>query len=321
MRLPFPLSALVLAVPVLATGARSEQLPPMLQDLAGQDMAACREGGGDPILGPDYASSADLNGDGVPDYLINLAGLECAGASSYFCGSAGCPVNVWISGGGGWTNEWSGYAQEARIVGTAVEAHLHGEFCDPKRDAYAGCDLRLEFASAAPVPETAPAAAPETAPDAPRPTGRVASLPEAAPEAGAGPVRTLPDLPEGWTVRGGDGAPMAAMAPGPGEVHSLVAFCQGTAPVLSLILSRTDDAPTILVQFAFDDWTFGETAGLEGPGTGVYTMPLGRDALAARLAGRDASVRVGLDRTHQGTLSLSGSTRALREALRPCPRL
>ena len=72
MRLPFPLSALVLAVPVLATGARSEQLPPMLQDLAGQDMAACREGGGDPILGPDYASSADLNGDGVPDYLINL---------------------------------------------------------------------------------------------------------------------------------------------------------------------------------------------------------------------------------------------------------
>ncbi len=323
MRPIAPLCALLLSALPFPSGARSEQLPPMLREFAEQDMAACREGGGDPSLDPEYATAADLNGDGVPDYLINLAGLQCAGAWSYFCGSAGCPVSVWISGGGDWTNEWSGHAQDVRIVGSAVEVHLHGEFCEPRRTGAEGCDLRLDFASATPATATGTVTAPPAAAgsEAPRPAGRVVAgaLPDVVPASGA--VRDLPDLPDGWTVRRTDGAPVAAIAPGPGDVHSFAAFCREGAPVLSVMLRRAGDAPTRLVQFAFDDWTFSETAELQEPGTGVYTMTLGRDALAGRLAGRDSSVRVGLDRSHQGTLSLTGSTRALREALAPCLRL
>ena len=47
-------------------------------------------------------------------------------------------------------------------------------------------------------------------------------------------------------------------------------------------------------------------------------VALAEGALAARLGGRDSEVEVGVDGRPEGTLSLSGSTRALRGALADC---
>lgn len=307
-------TVLLFASLLTATVASGQDLPAPIQELTDGNMAACREAGGTPRLTPDHARSADLNGDGRPDYLIDLAGLDCENAWSYFCGSAGCPVSVWVSEDDGWKEIWGGYAQSARIEGSVVEIHQHGEFCVPRTPGHVGCDLKLDLAAAAAAPPSAEVAAP-------RRTGRgVPVSPSAASAAGGVPPDAASsDLPEGWTIRHSDGAPV--VAPGPGAVRSLAAFCMGQSPVLTLMLDRKHDAPAVLVQFAFDDWTFEETATLEGQGIGAYTMPLGRDGLAGRLAGRDSSVRLGLDRAHQGVLSLEGSTKALREALSPCLKL
>src|SRR5690606_5744981 len=93
-------------------------LPGEIEAFTQENIALCRSVGGTPNLSglrvegageavegrPPYLTEAgDLNGDGRPDYVTDLSGLECVGAWSLFCGSAGCVVTVWLSGPEGYT--------------------------------------------------------------------------------------------------------------------------------------------------------------------------------------------------------------------------
>jgi hypothetical protein len=156
-------SALAAGGPVWAQATLPEAVAAFTQE----NLAACRSAGGNPSLRPAYATQAELNGDGVPDYVTDLAGLECAGAWSYFCGSAGCPVTVWLSGPGGHAVGWGGSAQAWELRGPEVVLFLHGQLCDPPRVGAEGCEVALRFdaaaapagaAPAAPVPTDAPVA-------------------------------------------------------------------------------------------------------------------------------------------------------------------
>jgi hypothetical protein len=194
----FVLAALAAAgpvAPVLAQGAGG--LPADIATYTQGVIAECEAAGGTPSLqGLDfpgagtteevyvpYLTEADLNGDGQSDYVIDLAGLECANAWSYFCGSAGCPVTVWLSGTNGLSTGWSGYAQAWELKGTEVVLYLHGQMCTPPRTGVEGCEEVLRFdgsppagGAAVPVPEGALASSPRPQP---RPGGAVAAAPVA----------------------------------------------------------------------------------------------------------------------------------------------
>ena len=86
-------------------------MPAPIAAFAAARSAECASIGGTPRVGPAFATPVDLNDDGAPDYIVDLAGIECANAWSAFCGSAGCPVSVWIAGPGGASAGMVDYAQ------------------------------------------------------------------------------------------------------------------------------------------------------------------------------------------------------------------
>lgn len=125
--------------------AHGQTLPPSVQKQVDEVSADCRDFGGDPAPGEGFITSADLNGDGQPDHVVDLAGLQCQGAWSAFCGSAGCPVTVWLSGPDGYFVGGGGYMQEWRIDGRGIRAFLHGQMCNPPRSGVDGCEQISDF--------------------------------------------------------------------------------------------------------------------------------------------------------------------------------
>lgn len=195
-----------LAAALIAGQARAELPPPLLED-ALESILLCREAGGTPnmqgvripgagqtaeVYAP-YVTEADLNGDGQADYITDLAGLECVNAWSIFCGTAGCPVTVWLSGPGGLEAAWGSHAQQWRLEGGKVVVALHGQFCSPPRAGHDGCEVALDFDGAA----TPAATAPDTAapPPGQRPRARPGEMAAAAAPAAAPAPPTTPAAP------------------------------------------------------------------------------------------------------------------------------
>jgi hypothetical protein len=201
-----------------SVSAQERPLPPEIATFTEERLAECRGAGGTPALAglefpdadvvegdlPPFLTEADLNGDGKPDYVTDLAGLDCVNAWSYFCGSAGCPVTVWLSDADGLSAGWSGHAQAWELRGTEVLLYLHGEMCTPPRTDVEGCEETLRFdapsadsaADAAPVPPGALASSPRPRP---RPgtaaTGAVVTAVAPAPAEAAPPDAPVAETP------------------------------------------------------------------------------------------------------------------------------
>jgi hypothetical protein len=195
--MPRPVLPLVLSISVLAGPAGAQEVPeqplPAIGEATGEAFALCREVGGSPQLTEDFVRAADLNGDGVEDYLVDFFGFFCEGAPSVLCGSAGCPVTVWLSGPEGHTAAWSGMAQTSRIAEGVVVLDLHGSQCSPPRIGADGCEQRLTFAAAEPGPQEAVAAAAGAAEEA---------VEEVAPAPRPAAARPVSDDPVGgWSLR------------------------------------------------------------------------------------------------------------------------
>ena len=141
------------SVPFVALGAGvgmapavQAEVPAAIQAALGEEMAACRDAGGTPTPVDGYLMAVgDLDGDGGADFVTDLAALQCANAWSYFCGSAGCPVTVWLSGAGGHSPAWRGYAQTWELRDGQVVLHLHGQMCNPPRPGVEGCEVALHL--------------------------------------------------------------------------------------------------------------------------------------------------------------------------------
>lgn len=91
---------LAVAVPAL-----SETLPPVVAKARAQAVADCRPGKAVFRLG--YIQTADFNGDGKPDYLVDDGKLECEKQgpempSQPSCGTHGCSIEVYLSTGAGY---------------------------------------------------------------------------------------------------------------------------------------------------------------------------------------------------------------------------
>jgi hypothetical protein len=90
-------------------------LPPELLSQREATAAECREDGGTPGASPDFIRSVDFNGDGRPDYVVDHGKFDCAGAVKRSCGSAGCSIDVFLSGKAGYRDRMSLSGYEAVI--------------------------------------------------------------------------------------------------------------------------------------------------------------------------------------------------------------
>lgn len=143
-----------------AAQAAQADMPAEIRAFTRENIESCKSVGGTPnfqdlqLSGtgqtaqgrPPYLTEADdLNGDGQPDYVTDLAGLECVNAWSFFCGSAGCPVTVWLSGPEGYAAAWGGHAQAWELRDKGVLVSLHGQMCKPPRIGAQSCQVALRF--------------------------------------------------------------------------------------------------------------------------------------------------------------------------------
>ncbi len=328
MRLTLAMLALLLPGTALA------QLPPAVQQGAREAEADCRGAGGRPSLTADFQATHDFNGDGQPDYVQDYNGLDCQGAPSLFCGSAGCPVVVFLSPAHraqplghvqGWTVQTSG-ALPVMVLS------LHGSSCG--RVGSDTCERRIGWngremaALGAGRPPVAPA--PQAGSVAPPPAAAAPGAQGAAPGGGTkgaepslarpGPGGSPGAAPPGaWEVRSGADGRAIAVAAGPGVVRAVTVLCHEGVPVVALALRARPPAGPV---------TFG-LAGRSGraqvpvtPGGGdVWYGDLRNSALPRLMTGSEAGMEVLMNGGMQGRLSLQGSTRAIREALAPCMRV
>jgi len=303
-------------------------LPAELVETTDQSMVACQDLGGARRITDDFERTLDLNGHGLPDFVTDLAGIECAGASGAFCGDDGCPVTAWLSETDGRHSRFDlGYLLGYEIIDEAtalprLRAFYQGALCGEEGTGAEGCSRLWTFAGN--IPQSSPieaVAAPAelaevTTPAQPEPDVETESEPESAPlaEAAARP----PDLPEGWTLRDVPGSSPIALGSGAGNIASLAAFCLEGQPFLALTLRARPDEDTLPLELAFSQGAVSASASFEPTAGGAYVVALAEIPLAARLAGRDSEVAARLGSNDEGILSLKGSTRALRAALESC---
>jgi hypothetical protein len=126
------------------------------------------------------------------------------------------------------------------------------------------------------------------------------------------------DVPAGWTLRDVPGEAPLALGGGVGEIAYLAGFCLAGRPFLAAQITPPREDATVVLGFAFSEGRIEIGAAFEPGADGAHVIALSGSPLVARLAGRDSRVEVTRDGRRMGTLSLSGSTRALRAALGPC---
>lgn len=97
-----PAGGVAASEPIPAAAVGDGTLPAPVREWVDQTTNDCREQGGRPKAAPDYIRSADFNGDGKPDYLIDDNRFECKGGRMLNCGSHGCVFEVYLSGKNGY---------------------------------------------------------------------------------------------------------------------------------------------------------------------------------------------------------------------------
>jgi hypothetical protein len=290
--------ALAMVAGLLAAMPAFAEPPPALIEATEEAARLCTSLGGEPSILASYETALDLNGDGVEDFVTDLAGLECGGAWAAFCGTSGCPVTAWLSEAGGHVRFDFGRLRGFEIREAdplpVLVARYAAAFCGEAGSE--GCTRSWIFASNAPrEPQVDVAAAAEP-------------VAAAAPRA----------RPAGWTLRRVPGASPVALGMGVGNIATLAAFCLEGQPFLALTFHQRPEGDNVALDFAFSQGPVEVTAGYEETAGGAFVVALEGEELAARLGGRDTEVAVGVDGRAEGTLSLAGSTKALRGALEDC---
>lgn len=285
--------------------------PPAVARAAAELMATCREAGGRPSQRSGLLTSLDLNGDGVADYILDATAINCEGAASVLCGSAGCPLQVFLSGPRGFTEAFGSNAQAWEVEQgnpPVLKLNLHGSFCG--RVGAETCIKRYAWngASFAELGGAGRHARP----------GRAGAGGE-----GGGKVETTlpqPLLPPGaWDLRRTAGNPPVAVAPGPGVIQTVTLLCHRGVPVAAFVLRAAPPPGKTIVSFNFSAGRVDLGIGAQqGGGRNVYYADLRGSPLPRLLAGRDSQAAIRINGGLQGVLSLAGSSAVVRQALADC---
>lgn len=132
MRSVITLVALVLGLVQPTSFAKAQQVPAIVQTTLDGLTRECRNAGGGPRAGAQPLTSADLNGDGVLDWVLDAGDLDCENGT-YFCGTGGCLSMIFVSHGEGHTLVWEDniHGWRATVIGGRAGIHfdLHGSAC------------------------------------------------------------------------------------------------------------------------------------------------------------------------------------------------
>ncbi|HWV41966.1 hypothetical protein [Pseudorhodoplanes sp.] len=95
---------------------------------------------------PKFVTSKDVNGDGKPDYILDYDKFQCGSDVSFFCGSAGCLMQVFASlPDGGYVMAWDDNVRAMRFAQVkgrpAMIIDLHGSACN--KAGYLPCPKTL----------------------------------------------------------------------------------------------------------------------------------------------------------------------------------
>ena len=310
----FRIAALIASLAALLSGGAAAQ--PLPQPVAAQQaewFAECRSFGGRPEAGPEFVTREDLNGDGAPDYILSVNGMDCGGAASALCPGQACPLALFLSGPGGYRraylNTVHGWELDRSTTPPTLVAMWLSSHCGRRPGTQDGCSARYAISGQS-VTEVGARAPAQAAPQQ-QPQQRQAAVPGGAAPGAAWQLRPLQN-------RGN-----AAMAEGPGAIAGMALFCNGPVPMAAFTLRARPPAGQTVVSFAFPsgriDAPIGQPAGAaSGRGQNVWYADLRASRLPRLLAGSDATVPVLINGGRQGTLSLAGSTAVIRSALAAC---
>ena len=142
---------LVLAFTVLAltagvaTAQKAAKLPPFdaanypAELRATFDAAAkeCHEADeGKVTFAPDTVRTIDLTGDGRQDFIVSLEGAKCSSFASIYCGTGGCPLEIFVGlPDGSYRTVFSNQVRAYKVLPAqgkgprTIRFDLHGGFC------------------------------------------------------------------------------------------------------------------------------------------------------------------------------------------------
>jgi hypothetical protein len=140
--------ALVLAFAAqLGAGARAQPaVPAEIAKVRAEIRDTC---GGRATFKPGFQRTADFNGDGRPDYLLDYSQSACVGgiATNPFCGSAGCTLDILMSSEAGYRQAFGdnvrGWSLAEAGGRSVLVLSMHGSACG--RSGHLECQRRLAW--------------------------------------------------------------------------------------------------------------------------------------------------------------------------------
>lgn len=95
------MAAVIVALPATAQQGPSARPPAAIAKDILDLGTACREAGGKPGRSPGMIQIADLTGDGLPDFVLDLNTYNCEGAASAVgAGQSGATISIYVGGPG-----------------------------------------------------------------------------------------------------------------------------------------------------------------------------------------------------------------------------
>jgi hypothetical protein len=85
---------------------------------------------------PDTVRTVDLTGDGRQDFIVSLENAKCSTAASIFCGTGGCPLEIYVGlPDGSYRSVFSSQVRGYKILPAqgkgprTIKFDMHGGFC------------------------------------------------------------------------------------------------------------------------------------------------------------------------------------------------
>ena len=126
-----------MVVGATASAQVARNLPAEVAAAIDESIAACKPDIAE--LGPAFTKRKDVNGDGVPDYILDYGEFTCGEMSGYFCGSAGCLMQVFASVDRRFPKVFDENAQDVQFKPVrgrpAMVLSLHGSACGRRGSA------------------------------------------------------------------------------------------------------------------------------------------------------------------------------------------
>lgn len=274
--------------------------PAEIKALYNDQVAGCTNVGGKLEIDlAEYAKTGEINGDGKTDYVIQPSAIVCDQFGySEWCGSAGCVIDVMLSGPTGYQNVFEDNAQAWDFVDAGqgrknLSLSMHGITCGNK-SGVDGCEMIYGWSGA-----------------------KFARLDNAASKSAA--ATPASDAPRWSSATENDGIGKVASVKTDNLQDFAIIRCD-KAGKASFIMGMDKIASVDNLPVKFTGATTGaiyQSVFRYRPDAKVWSMPASSE-LVSLLSGKDSKLLVDAQGRDQFSLSLAGSTKAIGDAMARC---